>query len=47
MHAIAVDYAKHGTNVDRRALDDIKVEEWPDFMEKDNKPSYKSTSILG
>ena len=45
MHSKAVDYAK--TGVTPTVPPDLRVSKYPDFMEKDDKPEYESTSILG
>jgi hypothetical protein len=47
MHDVAVDFAKHGTNVDKRKLDMIEVNEYPDYMQSKGKKSYESDSVLG
>ncbi|KDO34636.1 hypothetical protein SPRG_00698 [Saprolegnia parasitica CBS 223.65] len=44
-HAIAVDYAK--TGVAARLPSHPPLETYPDFLEKTDKPSYMSTSVLG
>lgn len=41
-----VDYAKSGETPER-IPPSLCVKEYPDFFEKWNKPSYKSTSVLG
>jgi hypothetical protein len=48
--AVAVDFAKHGECVTEKDYDDIKVNEFPHFMEKKDhtvKSTYKSETILG
>ncbi|KAL4479119.1 hypothetical protein ABPG72_008949 [Tetrahymena utriculariae] len=45
LHAKAVDYAKSGYSP--KLPKNLAVKEYPDFMEKDDKPSYQSQSILG
>lgn len=47
--AVAVDFAKHGECVTEEDYKDIKVDRYPDFMEKDPKlyKTYKSETILG
>ncbi|KAL2347793.1 hypothetical protein Fmac_001793 [Flemingia macrophylla] len=45
LHSIAVDFAKSG--VPAEIPQHLRVEEYPDFMEKPEKPSYQSNSIIG
>ncbi|KAL4432702.1 hypothetical protein ABPG74_011523 [Tetrahymena malaccensis] len=45
LHAKAVDYAKSGQSP--KLPKNLAIKEYPDFMEKDDKPSYESQSILG
>ncbi|EAS06076.2 RNA-dependent RNA polymerase RdRP2 (macronuclear) [Tetrahymena thermophila SB210] len=45
LHAQAVDYAK--TGISPQLPKNLAIKEYPDFMEKDDKPSYQSQSILG
>ncbi|KAK7310134.1 hypothetical protein RJT34_07433 [Clitoria ternatea] len=45
LHSIAVDFAKSGMPAEIPAH--LRVEEYPDFMEKPDKPSYQSNSIIG
>ncbi|KAK7308653.1 hypothetical protein VNO77_42273 [Canavalia gladiata] len=45
LHSVAVDFAKSG--VAAEIPPHLRVEEFPDFMEKQDKPSYPSNSIIG
>ncbi|XP_041013861.1 probable RNA-dependent RNA polymerase 1 [Juglans microcarpa x Juglans regia] len=45
LHSIAVDFPK--TDIVAEIPPDLRVEEYPDFMEKPNKKSYISKSIIG
>ncbi|XP_061371833.1 probable RNA-dependent RNA polymerase 1 [Gastrolobium bilobum] len=45
LHSVAVDFAK--TGVPAEIPQHLRVEEYPDFMEKLDKPSYQSNSIIG
>ncbi|XP_027361274.1 probable RNA-dependent RNA polymerase 1 [Abrus precatorius] len=45
LHSVAVDFAKSG--VPAEIPQHLRVEEYPDFMEKSDKPSYQSNSIIG
>ncbi|TXG71399.1 hypothetical protein EZV62_006334 [Acer yangbiense] len=43
--SIAVDFAK--TGVPAEIPHSLRVKEYPDFMEKENRPTYESQSVLG
>eukprot|EP01018_Ginkgo_biloba_P005544 Gb_28436 [translate_table: standard] len=45
LHSKAVDYSK--TGIPAQIPKNLCPAEYPDFMEKDDKPSYKSKSVLG
>ncbi|KAF5442827.1 hypothetical protein F2P56_035445 [Juglans regia] len=45
LHSIAVDFPK--TGIVAKIPPDLRVEEYPDFMEKPNKKSYISRSVIG
>ncbi|RDY14110.1 RNA-dependent RNA polymerase 1, partial [Mucuna pruriens] len=45
LHSVAVDFAKSG--VPAEIPPHLRVEEYPDFMGKPDKPSYQSNSIIG
>ncbi|CAJ1932682.1 unnamed protein product [Sphenostylis stenocarpa] len=45
LHSVAVDFAKSG--VAAEIPQHLRVEEYPDFMEKPDKPSYQSNTIIG
>ncbi|KAJ1425330.1 RNA-dependent RNA polymerase, eukaryotic-type [Sesbania bispinosa] len=45
LHSVAVDFAKSG--VPAEVPQHLRVEQYPDFMEKPDKPSYQSNSIIG
>jgi RNA-dependent RNA polymerase len=49
MCSVAVDFAKHGECVSKanyRHLQEI-IKRFPDFLEKDNRPSFESLGVLG
>jgi RNA-dependent RNA polymerase len=46
-HSVAVDFAKNGTQVDASVLKLIHVQEWPDFMQRDERQTYPSEKVLG
>lgn len=45
LHSKAVDYPK--TGVPAIIPNDCRIQEWPDFMEKEEEKSYKSNKVLG
>ncbi|KAK8522761.1 hypothetical protein V6N13_115715 [Hibiscus sabdariffa] len=45
LHSIAVDFPK--TGVPAEIPQELRVKEYPDFMEKPDKPSYQSHSVIG
>lgn len=45
LHSIAVDFAKSG--VPAELPQHLRIEQYPDFMEKQDRPSYRSNNIIG
>ncbi|CAI8605424.1 unnamed protein product [Vicia faba] len=45
LHSVAVDFAKSG--VPAEIPQHLQVQQYPDFMERQNKPSYQSNSVIG